>query len=65
MLNKKQREKQDYERIDLMLKTTESIKGSVNIISSEHECGKKLDGLGGIAGLTGYKLNYLHNDAIS
>ena len=41
-----------------MLKTTESIKGSVNIISSEHDGGKKLDGLGGIGAILRYKLNY-------
>jgi len=54
---KKQRDKENYEQIDQMLKNTESMKGSVNIISSEHDGGKKLDGLGGIGGILRYKLN--------
>jgi len=54
----KQREKENYEEIDLMLKTTESIKGEVNIISSDHDGGKKLDGLGGVGAILRYKLNY-------
>jgi protein pelota len=54
----KQREKESYEQVDSMLKNTESLKGEIHIISSEHEGGKKLDGLGGIAGLTRYKINY-------
>jgi protein pelota len=52
----KQREKESYEKIDSILKNTESLKGEVHIISSHHEGGKKLDGLGGIAGITRYKL---------
>lgn len=53
---KKQREKEKYEEIDLILKNTESMKGNVHIISSEHDGGKKLDGLGGIGGILRYKL---------
>lgn len=52
------REKNNYEKIDNMMKITDSMKGSVNIISSEHEGGKKLNGLGGIAAILRYKLNY-------
>ena len=33
-------------------------KGEIEIISSEHEGGKKLDGLGGIAAILRFKLNY-------
>lgn len=51
----KQRERENYEKIDTMLKNTESMKGSVNIISSEHDGGKKLDGLSGIGALLRYK----------
>ncbi len=54
----KAREKNSYEKIDNMMKITDSMKGSINIISSEHEGGKKLNGLGGIAAILRYKLNY-------
>jgi protein pelota len=54
---KKQREKENYDLIDGMLKNTESMKGKIHIISSEHEGGKKLNGLGGVGGLLRYKLN--------
>ncbi len=57
-LIQKAREKEDYEKIDNMMKIVDSMKGSVNIISSEHEGGKKLNGLGGIGAVLRYKLNY-------
>ena len=47
-----------YEKIDQMMKNTESMKGIVNIIGSDNDGGKKLDGLGGIAAILRYKLNY-------
>ena len=47
-----------YNRLDAIMKTTESTKGKVHIISAEHEAGKKLTGLGGIAALLRYKLSY-------
>ncbi len=40
------------------MRTIDSMKGQVHIISSEHEGGKKLDGLGGLGALLRYKLNY-------
>lgn len=55
---RKQREKENYKKIDQILKNTESMKGNVIIISSEHEGGKKLDGLSGIGALLKYKLSY-------
>jgi protein pelota len=55
---KQQREKENYNQIDTILRTTEAVKGEVHIISSEHEGGKKLDGLGGIGAILRYKLNY-------
>lgn len=55
---KKQREKENYKQIDYILRNTESMKGNVIIISSDHEGGKKLDGLSGIAAILRYKLNY-------
>jgi len=57
-LIKKHREKENYKQIDNMLKNTESMKGNVIIISSDHEGGRKLDGLGGIGALLRYKLSY-------
>ena len=57
-LIKKSRDENTYEKIDTILKTVEQTKGSILIVSSEHEGGKKLDGLGGIGGILRYKLNY-------
>jgi len=57
-LIQKSREKEEYGKIDNMMKITDSMKSSVNIISSEHEGGKKLNGLGGIGAILRYKLNY-------
>ena len=47
-----------YEPIENMMKIADSTKGDILIISSDHEAGKKLDGLGGIAAILRYKLNY-------
>jgi protein pelota len=57
-LIKKSREQNKYEKIDIMMKTVESIKGTINIISSENDAGKKLDGLGGIGAILRFKLSY-------
>jgi len=51
------REKEKSEKINQLMKLTEQMKGSVAIISSEHEGGKKLDSLGGIGGLLRYKIS--------
>lgn len=48
----KQREKERFREIELLMKSTEQMKGRVCIISSEHEGGEKLDGLGGIGAIT-------------
>ncbi|MFH0868539.1 MAG: mRNA surveillance protein pelota [Candidatus Woesearchaeota archaeon] len=47
-----------YEGIEETMKTVDTTKGDILIISSEHEAGKKLDGLGGIAAILRFKLNY-------
>ncbi|MBC8444108.1 mRNA surveillance protein pelota [Candidatus Woesearchaeota archaeon] len=47
-----------FEKIDKIMKTVEDMKGEIHIIGSEHEGGKKLSGLGGIAAILRYKLNY-------
>ncbi|MBN2112429.1 mRNA surveillance protein pelota [Candidatus Woesearchaeota archaeon] len=57
-LIQKLREKEKYGQLDALMKAVDSSKGSITIISSEHEGGKKLSGLGGIAALLRYKLNY-------
>ncbi len=57
-LIQKTRLSKNYEKIDQMMKNTESMKGSVNIIGSDHDGGKKLDGLGGVGAILRYKLSY-------
>ncbi len=47
-----------HQQLDQLLKTIESAQGKIHLISSEHDAGKKLDGLGGIAALLRYKLSY-------
>ena len=53
----KYRQEDNYEKIDKIMRSTESSKGEVHIISTEHEAGKKLKGLGGIGGILRYKIN--------
>ena len=55
---KKSRDENFYGIVDNIMKTVDKIKGSIIIISSEHDGGKKLDGLGGIAAILRFKLNY-------
>lgn len=50
------REKESYDEIEKMLNTADSLKAEIHIISSEHDAGKRLDGLGGIAAILRYKL---------
>jgi protein pelota len=57
-LIQKFREKEKYGQLDAIMKAVDASKGKIAIISSEHEGGKKLAGLGGIAALLRYKLNY-------
>lgn len=47
--------KNKFERLDGIMKTVDKIKGGVHVVSSEHEGGKKLDGLGGIGAILRYK----------
>ncbi len=53
----KTRETNEFERVDTVLKKVNDSKGKIMIISSEHEGGKQLDGLGGIAAILRYQLN--------
>ena len=54
----KQKEQGDYTKIDEMMKQIDALQGKIHIISSKHEGGKKLDGLGGIAVILRYRLNF-------
>tara|TARA_Y100000310_G_scaffold342247_1_gene444585 strand:+ start:3527 stop:4591 length:1065 start_codon:yes stop_codon:yes gene_type:complete len=54
----KKRMEDKYETIEMIMKTVDSTKGDILIVSSDHEAGKKLDGLGGIAAILRYKINY-------
>ena len=40
------------------MRIVDKSKGEIEIISSEHDAGKKLDGLGGIAAILRFKLSY-------
>ena len=50
------REKNTFQQLDKLMKLVDKAKGKVWIISTEHEGGKKLQGLGGIGALLRYKL---------
>jgi len=54
----KRRNEDKYEEIEEAMKIVDSTKGEILIISSENEAGKRLDGLGGIAAILRFKLNY-------
>ncbi len=54
----KLREENKFHEIDKLLKQADKMKAAITVISSEHEGGKKLDGLGGIAALLRYRLHY-------
>ncbi len=54
----KKRMEEKYGEIEFIMKTVDSTKGEITIISSDHEAGKKLDGLGGIAAILRYKISY-------
>ena len=50
------REKNTFKEIENIMKNVDNAQGEVHIVSSDHEGGNILDGLGGIAGLLRYKL---------
>ncbi|MDD5331351.1 MAG: mRNA surveillance protein pelota [Candidatus Nanoarchaeia archaeon] len=49
------KEKSNFERIESVMKTVESAGGEITIISTEHDGGKKLQGLSGIAAILRYE----------
>ncbi|MFO7710495.1 MAG: mRNA surveillance protein pelota [Candidatus Woesearchaeota archaeon] len=53
----KAREEGYFTRIENMMRTTDKQKGTILIISHEHEGGSKLDGLGGIAALLRFPIH--------
>lgn len=57
-LIQKSRNENFFNEVEKIMKIVDKTKGDVQIISSEHEGGKKLDGLGGIAAILRFKLNY-------
>jgi protein pelota len=57
-LIKKSMQEDNYEKIESLMRAVEQTRGSILIISSEHEGGKKLNGLGGIGAILRYKLAY-------
>ncbi len=54
----KSRSENFYRDVDAIMKTVDKTKGEIDIISSEHEGGKRLDGLGGIGAILRFKLSY-------
>ncbi len=57
-LIQKTREEKTFYKIEAIMKLVESSRGNVHLLSSENDGGRKLDGLGGIAGILRYKLQY-------
>ena len=55
-LIKERQQKKTFADIASLMKNVDSMKGTIHVISAEHEAGKKLQGLGGIAALLRYKL---------
>ncbi len=53
-LIQKTREDGSYYKLDKIMKTVDDMKGKVHIISSEHEGGQRLNGLGGIGAVLRY-----------
>ncbi|MFH1455352.1 MAG: mRNA surveillance protein pelota [archaeon] len=51
------RDKEQFAKLDSLMKNVDSMKGNVHIISIDHDGGKKLDGIGGIGAILRYKLN--------
>ena len=48
----------DYSELDSIMKHIDDLQGEIHILSSEQETGKRIDGLGGIAALLRYKMNW-------
>jgi len=55
-LIKKMRDDGNYEKLDRLMKTSDSMKADITIVDSKNDGGKKLDGLSGVGGLLRYKV---------
>jgi len=53
----KQKESGSFIEIEKMLQHIDSLQGAIHFISSDHEGGKKVDGLGGIAAILRFKIS--------
>lgn len=54
----KMRLSSEWKAVELILDSVDDAKGEICIVSSDHEGGARLDGLGGIGALLRYKLSY-------
>lgn len=54
---KQKREKEEFQVLDELMKQVDTMQGEIHLISSDHDGGKQLDGLGGIGAVLRYKLN--------
>ncbi|MFH1063944.1 MAG: mRNA surveillance protein pelota [Candidatus Woesearchaeota archaeon] len=57
-LIQKERQEGDFTRINNLMKSADRSGAEIRIISSDHDGGKKLDGLGGIAAILRYKMTF-------
>jgi protein pelota len=53
---REKREKKEYKELDSVMKEVDRSQGEVHIISTEHDAGKRLHGLGGIGAILRYRL---------
>ena len=54
----KMRQENMFGKLDYIMRAADDAGAAVHIISSEHEGGKKLDGLGGVATILRYKVSW-------
>jgi protein pelota len=57
-LIQKTRQEERFDRINDIMKVADKTGSDIHIISSEHDGGKKLDGLGGIGAILRYKMSF-------
>lgn len=57
-LIQKLRQEEKFERINMIMKVADRSGAGISIISSDHDGGKKLDGLGGIAAILRYRMSF-------
>ncbi len=57
-LIKKRRQQDTFAELDSLMQLVDKSRGKILIISSEHDAGKELEGLGGIGAILRYKINY-------